>query len=89
MAALKDRLSWLYIQDLKLGNSVIYEGQALTERDSNPTVNSVVVSEDYFRVMGIRLLVGRPFDQHDTASGTPTVIISESLSAVCLARRHA
>ncbi len=60
--------------------SFIYEGQALSERDSNPTVNSVVVSEDYFRVMGIRVLAGRPFDEQDTESGTPTVIISESLA---------
>lgn len=58
----------------------IYEGQTLSEKDSNPTVNSVVVSADYFRVMGIRLLVGRSFDQQDKASSTPTAIISESLA---------
>ncbi len=58
----------------------IYEGQDLTDRETNPTVNSVAVSEDYFRAMSIRVLAGRPFGQQDTAGGTPTVIISESLA---------
>jgi putative ABC transport system permease protein len=39
-----------------------------------------VVSEGYFRVLGIPLLRGRLFDARDTADATPVALISESLA---------
>jgi putative ABC transport system permease protein len=39
-----------------------------------------VVSEGYFRVLGVPLLRGRLFDPRDTADATPVALISESLA---------
>ena len=39
----------------------INEYQTEADRDTNPTLNYVVVSPRYFRVMGIRLVAGRSF----------------------------
>jgi putative ABC transport system permease protein len=41
-----------------------------------------VVSEGYFRVLGVPLVRGRLFDAHDTADGVPVALISESLAKV-------
>jgi putative ABC transport system permease protein len=35
---------------------------------------------DYFRVMGIQLIAGRPFNERDTADAAPVAIIDESLA---------
>jgi putative ABC transport system permease protein len=42
-------------------------------------VDKPTVSPDYFRVMGIRLLSGRSFSEHDTAAAPGVVIVSESV----------
>jgi putative ABC transport system permease protein len=40
----------------------------------------ILVSEDYFRTMGIPLLKGRAFSDKDSGASTPVVIISQSLA---------
>ena len=40
----------------------------------------ILVSEDYFRTMGIPLLKGRAFSERDSGASTPVVIISQSLA---------
>ncbi len=44
------------------------------------TANYVSVSPDYFRVMGIPLLAGRVFNQHDISSAPRVSIISEAMA---------
>jgi putative ABC transport system permease protein len=44
------------------------------------TANYVSVSPDYFRVMGIPLLAGRFFNQHDISSAARVSIISEAMA---------
>ncbi len=44
------------------------------------TANFVSVSPDYFRVMGIPLLAGRLFNQHDNSSETRVTIISGAMA---------
>ena len=44
--------------------------------------NYVSVSPDYFRVLGIPLLAGRFFNQHDAASAPHVSIISEAMARV-------
>ena len=48
-----------------------------------PQAGDILVSEDYFRTMGIPLVKGRAFSDKDSGATAPVVIISESL-----ARRH-
>jgi hypothetical protein len=40
-----------------------------------------VISDDYFRVMGIPQRVGRVFTPADRDGGTPVVVVSESISS--------
>jgi predicted permease len=40
----------------------------------------ILVSEDYFQTMGIRLVKGRAFSDKDTGGSLPVVIVSESLA---------
>jgi len=44
------------------------------------TADYVSVSPDYFRVMGIPLLAGRFFDQHDAPSAPRVAVISETMA---------
>jgi putative ABC transport system permease protein len=44
------------------------------------TANYVSVSPNYFRVMGIPLLAGRLFDQHDVSTAPRVSIISEAMA---------
>lgn len=43
-------------------------------------VDKPVVSEGYFRTMGIRLLSGREFTEHDNSTAPGVVVISESVA---------
>lgn len=45
-----------------------------------PDANYIVIGPDYFRTMKIALQEGRAFDDHDTQSGAPVVIINEKLA---------
>jgi putative ABC transport system permease protein len=49
---------------------------------SSRTADSVSVSPDFFRVMGVPLLSGRTFDQHDTMSSARVTVISKALARV-------
>ena len=42
--------------------------------------NVRIVSPEYFHTMGIQLLKGRYFDEHDTKGGQETVIVDETLA---------
>jgi predicted permease len=39
-----------------------------------------MVTSDYFRTLGIRVLRGRPFDAHDSAAGQKVAIVNRSLA---------
>jgi putative ABC transport system permease protein len=45
-----------------------------------PDANYVVAGPQYFRVLGIPVRKGRAFDDRDTASGVPVVIVNEDLA---------
>jgi putative ABC transport system permease protein len=42
-----------------------------------PQANRPHVSDGYFEAMGIRLIAGRLFDQHDRADSTPVAVVSD------------
>ncbi len=48
--------------------------------ESQPEAGDILVSEDYFRTMGIPILEGRAFSDHDSGASTPVAIISQSLA---------
>jgi putative ABC transport system permease protein len=49
-------------------------------RDQVPVVSYRLVSRDYFRTLGVRLVAGRAFDQGDRDAGTPVAVINESMA---------
>jgi putative ABC transport system permease protein len=59
-----------------------FEVEGLAAVDA-PRAGDILISPDYFRAMGIRLVKGRAFNEADTGSSPPVVIVSQSL-----ARRH-
>jgi len=65
-----------------MDTSIIFEGQPLGPESAsrNPIVNWEAATPDYFHAMDIRLLQGRVFDEHDTASSPPVIIIGQSLA---------
>ena len=66
-----------------MDSAFLLEGQADTMQSwaRNPMLNWESVTSDYFRSMGIRLVRGRHFDERDTATSPPVVIVSEAMAA--------
>jgi len=59
------------------------EGRPAPRPDEASSADNRVVTERYFRTVGIRLLRGREFDERDREGSPPVVIINETM-----ARRH-
>lgn len=58
---------------------IVIPGQPAPEGEE-PQARATVVSPSFFRTLGIRLVRGRLFDESDTASGRPTVLVNESFA---------
>ncbi len=61
-------------------DTFVIQGQQLAAGETNPAVTCPIVSPDYFRALGIPLVRGRFFTEHDTMDAPPVVIISESMA---------
>jgi putative ABC transport system permease protein len=74
-AAVSDSMPLTGINDQ---GSFSIEGRSRSEfRQHGPEANHPVVSAGYFETMGIPVLRGRPFDEHDAANGTKVAVISD------------
>jgi putative ABC transport system permease protein len=60
-------------------SSIEIEGQP-TPMGSRPSADFNAVAVDYFRTLGIPLLAGRDFTEHDDATSTPVVIVNRTLA---------
>jgi len=58
------------------GSRVAVEGQPVTLLTAN-TVNWRLVTPSFFRALGVPVLAGRPFDEHDTVSSEPVAIVDQ------------
>lgn len=63
------------------GWRVEIEGQPPVEDDKRPSVNGLVIGPDYYRVMGFRVLRGRPFAAADGLAGKEAVIVNQRFAA--------
>jgi putative ABC transport system permease protein len=56
----------------------IVEGAPAPPTGHSPDANHRVVSRNYFRAAGMRLIAGRFFDQHDTPDSMPVAIVNQA-----------
>ncbi len=56
------------------------EGQAVAPGEINPVVTVATVGPDYFRTLGIPLIRGRCFTDHDKADSAPVTIVSDGFT---------
>jgi putative ABC transport system permease protein len=56
------------------------EGAPPTDPSQQPSADNEVVQGDYFAALGINLIRGRTFNEHDTAASPKVVIIDQALA---------
>ncbi|HET9839804.1 MAG TPA: ABC transporter permease [Candidatus Angelobacter sp.] len=60
--------------------TVTIDTQAVPVQDTTPEVDQRPVTPGYFEAMGISLVRGRSFNQHDNETGQPVAIVDETLA---------
>jgi predicted permease len=55
-------------------------GQPPWERGKEPVAEFRIVTNDYFRALGVPLIKGRAFNEGDKADSTPVILINETLA---------
>jgi putative ABC transport system permease protein len=73
--------SHLAVEEFGTNGNTPIEGKSYPP-NQEPLVEQRVVSPDYFRALGIRLLRGRAFDEHDTTTAPPVTVINETMARV-------
>ena len=73
----------LYLYDLgtvdgwDIGQGFEIEGEPPVNRANRPSAHYQIVGAEYFDVLGIPLLQGRAFTEHDRAGAAPVCIVNE------------
>jgi putative ABC transport system permease protein len=62
-----------------IGQAFEVVGQPVPDRASRPGANYQMVGPGYFETMGIPMVSGRTFDEHDSRTGTPVCIVNQEL----------
>jgi putative ABC transport system permease protein len=55
-------------------------GRSVSAQGQEPRAGDILISADYFKTMGIPLIRGRAFNEHDDGGATPVVIVSDTLA---------
>ena len=71
--------SRLPMQGMNLGSALFIEGKSIPG-EQGPDVEYRVVSDNYFATMGIPLLAGRLFDEHDDAQPGNVLLINQTMA---------
>jgi predicted permease len=61
-----------------VSGAVTIEGRE--QREAAPESEKRIVSTDYFRVMGIQVLAGRTFSEHDNEDSPAVIVVSDSFA---------
>ena len=61
-------------------DNFMVEGQMLSLNQSAPVAPLLFVDDTYFTTLGVPLIAGRFFDEHDTGDKPPVVIINDTLA---------
>ena len=61
-------------------DSFAIEGQPVLPGEMNPIVSDVTVGPGFFQALGVPLLAGRYFSDHDTPDAAPVAIVSEGFA---------
>lgn len=64
------------------GSNVFFqpEGQPAALPGQEPTASYEIISRDYLKTMGTRLILGREFTERDNSAGTPVALISQTVA---------
>ncbi len=65
------------------------EGHPPIEREKSPAAEGLVVTPDYFRVLGVPLQRGHVFDNSDGVDGRLAVVVNQQFAARCWPRENA
>src|SRR6266849_6397728 len=61
-------------------------GQAVDDPSSRPGAGFNMVTPEYFRTFGIRMITGRTFTEQDAAGGVPVAVVNETFVKTYLSR---
>jgi putative ABC transport system permease protein len=66
---------------LVMTNPYTIEGRPLPPGQHAPAIAQLLISPDYFRVLGVPVLRGRPFDATDTRTSPPVLVINQTMAS--------
>jgi len=71
-------VTFLPLSGWHAARTITIAGRSADSAGSSPPLSWSASDPSYFRTMGITTIKGREFDEHDTSSGQPVMVISES-----------
>jgi predicted permease len=67
-------------EDGRMSHGMLIAGRAVAPNDVPPQAEMQIVTGEYFNTVGVPLMMGRTFDEHDRLGGEEVAVISRSLA---------